>query len=129
MKNHKGILVIESDHDTRVKVRQALEKEGYSVSSVTNVTGAFDLLLKNSTKGTAKSVLIGLIIFGMSLPFMDSSEFLNTTSVDPLMSSIPIVVVAESDEKVAASVAGVLRRPLQVSTLVALVRGILSSEA
>jgi DNA-binding response OmpR family regulator len=128
MKNHKGVLVIESDHDTRVKVRQALEKEGYLVNSVTNVTNAFDLLRKNSAKGTTKTVLIGLIIFGMSLPFMESSEFLNATSGDPLVSSIPVVIVAENDEKVATSVAGVLRRPLQISKLVTLVRGILSPE-
>jgi CheY-like chemotaxis protein len=120
MKTQSAILVIESDHDTRVKVRQALEKEGYSVNTVTNVTSALDVL---------RSALISLIIFGISLPFMDSSEFLNTTSADPFMSSIPVLVVADSDEKILKPVAGVLRRPLQVPALVTLVREILAPNA
>src|ERR1700743_389741 len=98
MAPQNSILIIESDHDTRVKVRNALENEGYLVRSVTNVTTAFEKLKKYAT--------ISLVIYGMTLPFTESSEFLGTKSADPLLESIPVVIITDTDEKASKPVVG-----------------------
>ncbi|OFZ55758.1 MAG: hypothetical protein A2428_03680 [Bdellovibrionales bacterium RIFOXYC1_FULL_54_43] len=86
----KTILVIESDHETRVSIRRALEDAGHFVISATNGADALSLLEKMS--------LPSIILLDASIPLMNGEQFLAVLRSDPERSSIPVVQISGPGE-------------------------------
>ena len=92
----KTVLVIEHNHDLRVKLRFKLEEIGYEVYSAGNAVEGLDLLrlLKKPD----------LIILSLFLPIMSGDDFLKKKIEDPELASIPIfILTAPSEDLISTS--------------------------
>jgi PAS domain S-box-containing protein len=78
------ILLIEPDHETRLLYACLFEEAGYAVYAVPDCTGAIDV---------ARGRLPDVVVMELEGPGADR-EILRQWAEDPLISSIPIVVVA-----------------------------------
>jgi CheY-like chemotaxis protein len=112
------VLVVDDDHDLRETVRDVLELDGRQVATASNGEEALAYL----RAGPAPR----MILLDLSMPVMDGATFRLEQRADPVLSSIPVVVFSA-----AASLAdkvrdldfdGVLKKPLEIETLLATVR-------
>lgn len=85
------ILIIESDHDTRVKLRNYFEKSKYIVVSATNGADALTLL-PNITQPS-------LIVLSKKLPLMDGESFLSVFRQNANYLSIPVCQLLHNDNE------------------------------
>jgi CheY-like chemotaxis protein len=113
--NHKRhVLVVDDDEAIREALSQALEDEGYSVSSAANGLKALHFLSE------AKS-LPSLILLDLMMPEMNGWEFNEEKKLDPRLAPIPVVVITAANraEEAARPIApvSVLRKPINLSQL------------
>jgi two-component system, chemotaxis family, chemotaxis protein CheY len=113
------ILIVEDDPDVRASLVEVLEDEGYLVATAGDGAEALDYL-----RG-ASSNLPCLILLDMMMPRMDGFQFRAEQSSDRVLSRIPVAVVT-ADEQAgkrasALGVNGFLRKPVQLTDLLALV--------
>jgi CheY-like chemotaxis protein len=83
MHSPKTIFIIESDHQTRVALRQALEARGHFVVSAADGAQALRLLEQMSAPE--------LILLDMDMPIMTGEQFLGLFEADPRFSKIPVL--------------------------------------
>ena len=107
------ILVVDDDSDIREVVGEALEFAGYEVATARE--GREGLALCRSFRPT-------LILLDLMMPGMSGWEFRSAQQQDPLISTIPVVVVTAlgHDPDIAAS--AVLAKPFRLDDLLAQVR-------
>ena len=77
------ILVIESDHEVRVSLRQTLEAEGYCVQSTTNGIEAVEFLKKVPPPN--------FVLLNPELPSMSADKFLQMKQQDAELRPIPVI--------------------------------------
>jgi CheY-like chemotaxis protein len=115
--HERSILIVEDDLDVREALTQVLEFEGYSVVGATNGREALDRLRAGA--------LPSLILLDLMMPVMDGLQFRAAQMRDPSLAHIPVVVISADgkvDQKVASlGVAGYMKKPLDVDSLLALI--------
>ena len=113
----RSILIVEDDLDVREALTQVLEFEGYAVAGVTNGQEALDRLRAGEHPS--------LILLDLMMPVMDGLQFRAEQMGDPSLAHIPVIVISADgkvDQKVASlGVAGYMKKPLDVDSLLALI--------
>ena len=115
--HERSILIVEDDLDVREALTQVLEFEGYSVVGATNGQEALDRLRAGEQPS--------LILLDLMMPVMDGLQFRAAQVRDPSLAHIPVIVISADgkvDQKVAAlGVAGYMKKPLDVDSLLAMI--------
>ena len=81
----KKILIIEDDHFLSSLMKARLEKENFSTTQAFNGEEAFSILKQSKPD---------LIILDLIMPKMSGFELLETISVDPQISQIPVMILS-----------------------------------
>lgn len=111
----KLILVVEDDVDIRNMLALALEVEGYNVACAANGKEGLEVL--------EKVVSPCLILLDLMMPIMNGQEFLKVMRKDDILAVIPIVVVSVfSDQAKDENVQGIMKKPIDLETLLNTVR-------
>ena len=115
--HERSILIVEDDLDVREALTQVLEFEGYVVAGATNGQEALDRLRAGEHPS--------LILLDLMMPVMDGLQFRAAQMGDPSLAHIPVIVISADgkvDQKVASlGVAGYMKKPLDVDSLLALI--------
>lgn len=107
------ILVVDDDEEFRSAITEVLLKEGFRVAGAAN--GAFALHVLSS-------VTPDLILLDLAMPMMNGRQLLAVLATDPRLSAVPIAVLSGAVTSFdAVSTHRVLRKPIQLSTLLELV--------
>jgi CheY-like chemotaxis protein len=118
MNDHRRVLVVEDDEDVREAIQEALEEEGYAVSSAANGAVALDAL-------RASEELPSLILLDLMMPVMDGERFLRELRGDARLQGLPVVIVtADGRAHAKASVLGAqegLKKPVRMGDLLSTV--------
>jgi CheY-like chemotaxis protein len=109
------ILVVEDDLDIRECYQSLLERAGYHVTTAQNGREALEQL---SLERPA------LILLDLMMPVMSGPEFLEEMREDQDSQNIPVLIVSAYGEMAdeSAGVAGFLRKPVELNTLLTAVR-------
>jgi CheY-like chemotaxis protein len=114
----RPILVVDDDLDILEAMRFLLEGAGFVVLTATDGEIALHLL----RHGAAPC----LILLDLMMPIMNGWRFLTEVRHDPLLAAIPIVVLSgcvfRGEEVMSLGVAGYLKKPVDVATLISMVR-------
>jgi CheY-like chemotaxis protein len=86
-----GVLVVDDDPDIRDSLREVLEDEGYTVSSVANGREALDYL----RSGKRPCV----ILLDLMMPIMDGWQFRREQKQDATIADIPLVVITATGKR------------------------------
>lgn len=118
------ILVVEDDRDLRDSLMEVLEAAGYSVA------GAHDgLQALSHLRGSAQRP--DMILLDLQMPNMNGVEFRGEQLKSGELAQIPVAVVTAdanaSEQLRGLSMAGLLRKPLKVPQLLALIPRVLAS--
>jgi len=113
-----GILVVEDDFDVRDMMAVFLEIEGYQVNKAANGREAIDRLKVNGPPC--------LILLDLMMPIMNGWEFRAAQQQDPVLASIPVIVIS-ADANVGQKAghlhaSGYLKKPVNFEELLKLVR-------
>lgn len=81
----KNILVIEDDRFLSSLMKARLNKEGFEVTQAFNGEEALTILKQNKPD---------LIVLDLIMPRVSGFEFLETISVDPQLSRIPVMILS-----------------------------------
>ena len=112
-----SILVIEDNADIRDALGEALETEGYNVTTA-----------GNGEEGLAKLRGLNhpcLVLLDLMMPVMNGLEFLSACRKDDVLGSIPVVMVTAYEAlalQQAKSAAAVVRKPIDLDQLLAFVK-------
>jgi CheY-like chemotaxis protein len=111
-----AVLLVEDDEDLRACVSQFLSDSGYAVVSAADGREALDLLERDPAPA--------LIVTDLMMPRMDGWELISRTRAIPALARIPVIVLSAVAEraKVDTTVAGVLRKPVELSVLLSAVK-------
>ncbi len=111
-----SVLVVEDDVDVRETVAEALEDQGYRVSSAANGVHALRLLRDHALRPD-------VILLDLMMPEMDGWGFCAEQKKDPQLAAIPVVVFTAygvpDDTARQLGAAGFLRKPVHLDDLVA----------
>jgi CheY-like chemotaxis protein len=107
-----GVLVVEDDADMRDAVAMALA--AHEITAVCVENGAVALAHLQSNPPPC------LILLDLWMPVMDGSELRQRLDDDPALANIPIVALTALEQP-EFRVDGFLRKPIDVSTLIATV--------
>lgn len=83
----KSVFVVDDDVAIRDMLAEALEDEGYHVTSASNGLEALTHLREHSASPC-------LILLDLNMPVMTGWEFRNLQREDPALATIPVVVVS-----------------------------------
>ena len=106
------ILVVDDDHDIRELTTEVLVLAGYRVRSARNGRVALE---------QARRLRPDLIVLDLMMPEMSGWEFLEAQREDTLLHSIPVIVVTAGTDTYAEGAAALMRKPLDVRLLLAIV--------
>jgi CheY-like chemotaxis protein len=113
------VLVVDDDHDLRETVRDVLELDGLRIATASNGEEALAYLRSDAPAPH-------MILLDLSMPVMDGATFRHEQRADPVLSSIPVVAFSAAaslaDKVRDLEFAAVLKKPLQIQTLIATVR-------
>lgn len=114
MSHKRTILVIEDENHIRIAFQLTLESEGYDVVLAANGKVGLELLRKMEAPCA--------VVTDLKMPEMDGYEFLKEKNNDPTIAFIPVIVVsATPDQSRLVGVAEVIRKPFDMSLLLAAV--------
>nr|AYM54087.1 family membership protein [Byssovorax cruenta] len=102
------MLVVEDEPDIRETLRDILEMEGYRVRCASNGKEALDALAEMRPR---------LILLDLMMPVMSGYEFLQRLRENDDLSTIPVAVVSAVGDQRAVSDTTVLRKPVDLDTL------------
>jgi CheY-like chemotaxis protein len=108
------VLVVDDSDDLLMTVQDALRQHGYRVHAVHDGLKALTMLASNP---------VDLIVLDMSMPIMSGWEFLDARSADPLLASIPVVVLTGVAVGVDGPWSALVAKPLKIEQLVAAIEG------
>ncbi len=109
----RTILIVEDDPDIREAVAEILESEGFNVATAAN-----------GQEGLERLAELGqpcLILLDMMMPVLDGPGFLSRLEADPVRRTLPVVVVTASHVQLPPGAARLLRKPFELSDLLALI--------
>ena len=108
------ILVVDDDDDIRGALCDVLEVEGYATTTAANGQEALERLHEAPD--------ISMVLLDMMMPVMDGRAFLEEQQKDAALAEIPVVVVtAGLPPKVVPPAKAVMRKPVEIDGLLALV--------
>ena len=109
----RSILLVEDDESIRKPLALFLAQEGYSVITAGNGNDALDWLHKNSPPA--------LILLDLMMPVMNGAEFLSRRRRDPMLCTVPVVVLTAWQHRWqdVADVQGILPKPIDTAKLLA----------
>jgi DNA-binding response OmpR family regulator len=117
--NSHVVLIIEDDADIRFGLAVILEDEGYTVVTAPNGREALKYLREAPEPPC-------LILLDLMMPDMDGWQFRAEQRRDPAVASVPVVVIsaaADLQSRTATlAAAAVMQKPIQIGTLLDLVR-------
>jgi two-component system, cell cycle response regulator DivK len=120
--NHKRVLIVEDDEDSRDVYREVLEDSGFDVdTAVSGVEG-----LRRAREGLPNAILMDI-----SVPEMDGWAVTAELGKDPRTAAIPIIVVtayAFPEDRIRAdslNCAGFLTKPCEPSRVLAEIQRLL----
>lgn len=104
----KTILIVEDDADIRESLREAFEDEGYQVRCAANGLEGLEALRKFEAPS--------IVLLDLVMPLMTGNELYAAMQADPKLAGIP-VIISTSDPSRAPSGVVLLRKPIQLRTL------------
>jgi CheY-like chemotaxis protein len=110
----KLVLLVDDDDDVRRALRPIIELQGHAVIEASNGAEALQRLRSDP--------LPQLIVLDLQMPVMDGWSLLAERNRDPVLRSIPVIVVSAHDDverRVSAARASYVRKPFLPSSLVA----------
>jgi serine/threonine protein kinase/CheY-like chemotaxis protein/DNA-binding MarR family transcriptional regulator len=107
------VLVVEDDRSIREGIQAVLESEGHQAFCAANGREALDLLRRIPRPG--------LILLDLMMPVMNGWELLEALRADDEFATIPVVVVSAVSERSKVAASRVLRKPVEVGTLISIV--------
>jgi CheY-like chemotaxis protein len=111
-----SVLVVEDDEDSREAMMDVLRFEGYHVEGATNGQAALDLLHSGRFKPD-------VIVVDLHMPAMDGHDLRLALGDDARFADIPVIFcTGESPRSVAPGAFGTLQKPVDIETLVSVVR-------
>jgi len=115
--SNKRLLVVDDDKGIRDSLKEALEFEGYDVTTAYDGKNALDILTKLS-----KDRLPHLILLDLMMPVMDGPLFMINieTTYKNILDMIPIFVLSARGNLALPghkAPAGVFRKPINLDTL------------
>ena len=112
-----NILVVEDNDDVREMMAVTLELEGHEVSTAVNGRDALNKL----RAGERPCV----ILLDLMMPVMNGWEFRNALERDPILKSVPVVIVSAATAELVhnADAAAYLPKPLDMEQLLHVVGG------
>ena len=112
-----NILVVEDNDDVREMMAVTLELEGHEVSTAVNGRDALNKL----RAGDRPCV----ILLDLMMPVMNGWEFRNVLERDPILKSVPVVIVSAATAELVhnADAAAYLPKPLDMEQLLHVVGG------
>lgn len=106
--NCKTVLIVEDDKEIRESFQDALEMEGYEVSTATNGKEALELLT-HSPKPC-------LVLLDMMMPIMGGRELLDIMMKDVTLAPIPVFIVSVvADKENSKGAVGFLKKPADLN--------------
>ena len=112
------VLVVEDDGDIRESILEVLQDNEYEAVAVSNGAEALARLRSAGPRPC-------LILLDLVMPVMDGWKFRSAQASDPVLTSIPVVVLTAhgSAEKTAKEMqaAGFLKKPVRLEALLAVV--------
>src|SRR4051812_18486264 len=107
------ILIVEDDQEISSLLKQVLEMESYTIFTKENGVEALDFLKKNAPPD--------LIIIDLIMPMMDGVEFRKNQLKDPLIASIPVLLMTADSNFSAADAelraVDILKKPLSIDAV------------
>jgi CheY-like chemotaxis protein len=108
-------LIVDDDQDIRETLREVLQEEGFPVACAAN---GEDALAQLTTMPRP-----GLIVLDLMMPVMSGWDFLARLHADKALAGIPVVVVTASGGRaLPAGATCLLRKPIDLDTILDLVR-------
>ena len=121
--NPKTILVVDDEYYSAEILSFVLESEGYRVLTAVNGRDGLDKL---------KLSPIDLVILDVMMPIMNGAEMALAMQADPALTRLPILITSAMSEAVLQGMfnryQGYLRKPFQMSQVLAAVSSLLSDE-
>jgi CheY-like chemotaxis protein len=113
MVDDETVLVVDDDPDIRETLSELLDANGYEVLEAENGQIALDVL-----KSTPRFPCV--VLLDLSMPVLDGREFLRRRASDPILRSIPVVVVSGSNQPAdpIEGIDGYLRKPVKFERLI-----------
>lgn len=109
----RSVLIVEDDPAIREALQSVLESEGHTAHTAANGREALNLLRRIERPQ--------LILLDLMMPVMSGWELLGMLRADPELSSIPVVVVSAAPPKGELAASRVLKKPIEVNTLLRIV--------
>jgi CheY-like chemotaxis protein len=108
----RTILVVDDDSAIRETLAELLQDEGYVVVTAVNGRDALDKLRSHSPGRPC------VILLDLMMPVMTGAEFHAEQQKDPVLSSIPVVVIsADRDLKSKSFGSDYLSKPVRIDTV------------
>jgi CheY-like chemotaxis protein len=104
------VLVVDDDPDIRFELTAGLRDIGCEVVCASNGEQALEYLRSGAP-------LPGLILLDLMMPIMDGNEFRDHQRNDPLLATIPVVVVTAGRDPARLPAAAVVRKPFRMDTV------------
>jgi CheY-like chemotaxis protein len=114
----KTILIVEDDEDIRESLRDAFEDEGYTVRCAANGKEGLEALQRFERPC--------VVILDLLLPVMTGNEVYKAMLADPNLAEIP-VIVSTSDPSRAPSGVLLLKKPLNLQTILSTINRLCSA--
>ncbi len=109
----RPVLIVDDDHDIREAMHEALCAEGYPVAVAHNGQEALELVRRQGPPS--------LILVDLMMPVMDGQTFIQRLRQDPAHHTVPVFLVTASGRAAMPGAQGVLDKPFDLDTLLALV--------
>ena len=110
----RRILIVEDDDLIRRAVQMVLEWEGYQVDCATNGQEALNYLQAGHRPR--------LIVLDVMMPVLGGEQFRQEQLRDPLVSSIPVIVVSACESATSVDAVRHVRKPFEVQELLDAIR-------
>jgi CheY-like chemotaxis protein len=106
------VLVVEDNSDIREMVAEALEMDGYRVSTAPNGRTALEQV---------HVCRPDLIVLDLMMPVMTGWQLLTALRAAPELASVPVVVVTAFDDALPEGAVAFVRKPFRLETLLSTV--------
>lgn len=118
--SHKSILIVEDDADIRESLRDAFEDRGYQVRCAANGLEGLETLRRYERPCA--------VVLDLIMPVMSGNDLYDAMQADPELSHIP-VVISTSDPSRAPSGVLLLKKPINLRTMLTTLDGLCSQGA
>ncbi len=108
------VLLVEDEDDLREMIRDLLELNGYAVVAVEEGQAALDAF--------AYVEHVCVVLLDLVMPGMNGWDFYEKMRERPDLAAIPVVVHSSAPERAPLGVTRVVRKPLEISRLLSIVR-------